>query len=438
MASKARQNAQLNGGIGYHYPWESAFSGAEVSPNTCSSTDPKCLWNHYYVTAGISYAIRMYHSMTRDRDYMVNTIYAGCDVSREVARFLANQAIYNPAHGRYDMNGITGPDEFHPNVNNNAFTLCAASLAIHWARYYSCICQRNERDEIPDEYIQKALYLNLPYDNVKRMHYQHEGFDASKDAPIKQADTIMLNYPLNWNYSADIMKNDLQYYELLITDRTPAMTWSWFTIGWKWVNEQSKMRSYFLKSYQDYIIQPFKIWTEYTERNPTDQAVGNVNFLPGMGAFLQSVIYGFAGFRVRPDRLEVFNPIPPPGATTITLTNFQYLGTNMTFTIAADKTTLKVTSTNVVLPLILRRNQTAAVEESLTAGATITIDKATSNGFFIYPSIAETCEHPRDYIYMPWGYSPWVQAAPPRFCRLTAAVKLFVLLLVVGGVVSRF
>jgi len=39
------------------------------------------------------------------------------------------------------------------------------------------------------------------------------------------------------------------------------MTWSWFTIGWKWVGEDSKMRSYFLKSYQDYIIQPFKVFS---------------------------------------------------------------------------------------------------------------------------------------------------------------------------------
>jgi len=82
---------------------------------------------------------------------------------------------------------------------------------------------------------------------------------TESNQPIKQADTIMLNYPLNWNYSVDIMKNDLEFYELKISDRTPAMTWSWFTIGWKWVNDDSKMRSYFLKSYQDYIVQPFKV-----------------------------------------------------------------------------------------------------------------------------------------------------------------------------------
>jgi hypothetical protein len=85
---------------------------------------------------------------------------------------------------------------------------------------------------------------------------------------------------------------------------------------------------------------------------------------------------------------------------------------------------IQVLKSNTILPLVLRRNVTGAVEESLTAGATISIDKSQSNGFFIYPKTAETCEFPRDYIYMPWGYSPWVQGAPPRFAPLTFTVTL--------------
>jgi len=104
------------------------------------------------------------------------------------------------------------------------------------------------------------------------------------------------------------------------------------------------------------------------ERNPTDQNVGNVNFLPGMGAFLQSIIYGFAGFRIRPDKLEIHNPTPPPGTSEIRLRNLYYLGTNMTFTITAETTTIRIMRTNPAQPLILRRNATGAVEESLNAG----------------------------------------------------------------------
>jgi len=87
-----------------------------------------------------------------------------------------------------------------------------------------------------------------------------------------------------------------------------------------------------------------------------------------MGAFLQSIIYGFAGFRIRPDKLEIQNPTPPPGSTEIHLINFYYRGTNMTFIITADTTTIRILKTNATQQLILRRNATGAVEESITEG----------------------------------------------------------------------
>ena len=105
-APQAELNAGLYGGVGYHYPWESGTSGAEVTPEACPAENPRCHWNRLFVTAGVSYAIRLYYSMTRDYDYMINTLYDGCVVSMNIAKFLANQAVYNPEQGRYDINGM--------------------------------------------------------------------------------------------------------------------------------------------------------------------------------------------------------------------------------------------------------------------------------------------------------------------------------------------
>ena len=79
------------------------------------------------------------------------------------------------------------------------------------------------------------------------------------DRPIKQADTILMTYPLHWNMSHDIMKNDLDFYESIMDDNTPAMTWSFFAVGYKVVKEELKMSSFFAQSYQDYIQDPFKV-----------------------------------------------------------------------------------------------------------------------------------------------------------------------------------
>ena len=110
-----------------------------------------------------------------------------------------------------------------------------------------------------------------------------------------------LGWPLNWNTSNsnEIWRNDLEFYEPLTSHRTPAMSHSFFTVGWKRIGEDNKAGSSFLKSYKDYLKKQFNIWSEYIEDLSTPQDERAVNFLPGMGGFLQSLIYGFAGVRVR-------------------------------------------------------------------------------------------------------------------------------------------
>lgn len=73
--------------------------------------------------------------------------------------------------------GITGPDANHPNVSNDIFTMVSVSLGLHWARYYSCLCQRSEIEEVPESIVDTALYLRLPFDYTRRTHGQFKGFN---------------------------------------------------------------------------------------------------------------------------------------------------------------------------------------------------------------------------------------------------------------------
>ena len=99
-----------------------------------------------------------------------------------------------------------------------------------------------------------------------------------------------------------------------------------------------------------------------------DQNDGSVNFLPGMGAFLQSLVFGFAGIRIRPEMLEFHKPMLPPGATRMNLIHMNYLGSNMTIVIEGkSKVTLDIHEVGQY-PLILRRNNSAVAEENLPPG----------------------------------------------------------------------
>lgn len=43
--------------------------------------------------------------------------------------------------------------------------------------------------------------------------------------PVKQADTVMLGYPLGLQMPLEVRKNDLEVYEPVTDPNGPAMTW---------------------------------------------------------------------------------------------------------------------------------------------------------------------------------------------------------------------
>ena len=69
----------------------------------------------------------------------------------------------------------------------------------------------------------------------------------------------MMNQPMGWNYSLEILFKDLHYYKLLLEKNPSSMVLPWFVIGWKFTGEESEMKTMFQKSFQEYTIQPFKV-----------------------------------------------------------------------------------------------------------------------------------------------------------------------------------
>ncbi len=100
-SQEAKEYADEIGAEGYRFPWESALSGFDVTPDGC----PACKERAIHVSGAVAWAIRQYYTATRDRDYMTNPDYNGCDMTREIAKFYASLAKYNSSKGRYDIDG---------------------------------------------------------------------------------------------------------------------------------------------------------------------------------------------------------------------------------------------------------------------------------------------------------------------------------------------
>ena len=59
--------------------------------------------------------------------------------------------------------------------------------------------------------------------------------------------------------------------------------------------------------------------------NEAQNHQGAFNFITGMGGFLQSILFGYAGLRLTIEKLTA-NPIMPPGISNFTLKGLDYLG----------------------------------------------------------------------------------------------------------------
>lgn len=130
--SQARIAARQAGYQGAMYPWQSGSDGREESQvvhlNPSSGRwipDHSALQRH--VNIAIAYTVWQYYQATLDTDFL--SLY-GAEMIVDIARFWASATTYNPEHGRYEIRGVMGPDEYHesypdsktPGLDNNAYT----------------------------------------------------------------------------------------------------------------------------------------------------------------------------------------------------------------------------------------------------------------------------------------------------------------------------
>ncbi|WP_225031008.1 glycosyl hydrolase family 65 protein [Paraburkholderia sp. XV] len=140
----ARRAASSNGLRGALYPWRSATTGDEETPDFRYNPldghwmrDNTHLERH--VGASIAWNIVHYVRMSGDDVYLRTY---GAEMMVEIARMWASLSKLNATSGRYDIGGVIGPDEYHdgypgaaaPGLLNNAYTNVMAMWTLRSAR----------------------------------------------------------------------------------------------------------------------------------------------------------------------------------------------------------------------------------------------------------------------------------------------------------------
>lgn len=166
---------------------------------------------------------------------------------------------------------VLPPDEdAQPFRNNSVYTNVIAALSIQLAQYISGITNKT----VPQQWLDVASNLYFPFDNSSQTYLEYEGFQLSKrllllstlfifvsldKTIIKQADVVLLDFPLMWPMSDEVKRNDLLAYEAVTRSDGPAMTWSMHSIGFLELGDYDKADQNFRRSYAAYVRPPFNV-----------------------------------------------------------------------------------------------------------------------------------------------------------------------------------
>ncbi len=137
---EARQRARSAGYEGAMFPWQSAATGREETPSQFfNPRSGRWMADHSsrqrHVSLAIAYNVWTYYQATGDTEFL---LHFGAELMIEIARFWASIATWNSSRGRYGIEGVMGPDEFHDGppdgpgagLANNAYTNVMASWVL--------------------------------------------------------------------------------------------------------------------------------------------------------------------------------------------------------------------------------------------------------------------------------------------------------------------
>lgn len=199
--AKAKELAEAEGYKGAKFAWESADTGEEETPEWSRDFDKTVIKIHtheqeHHITADIAYAVYKYYIATGDSDFMKQY---GYEMIFECARFWASRVECDKRKKKCNIKNIIGPDEFHRNVNNNAFTnmmakwnlLVAYKLFLEIRKNVSLSKKLKEKLNLKKEEVSEwkkiasQIKINM---NKKSVIEQFDGYFKLKKVSLTQTD----------------------------------------------------------------------------------------------------------------------------------------------------------------------------------------------------------------------------------------------------------
>jgi maltose phosphorylase len=280
----------------------------------------------------IAYGIFNYIRYTGDEKYLSEF---GWDVLLGIARFWSQRVHWSKARQQYVMHGVTGPNEYENNVNNNWYT----SYFAKWCLQYTIEAMELLKSQCPDAYGAKvARYafdetteVNRWKDIIDNMYLgqlegteiriQHDGFMDKELAPasalseserpinqhwswdrilrscyIKQADVLQGLYFFEDHFSKEVIRENFDFYEPMTVHESSLSPCVHSILAALLGHED--------KAYEMYMR------TSRLDLDDYNHEAHEGLHITSMAGTWMSIVQGFGGMRVNNGQLT-FNPILP-------------------------------------------------------------------------------------------------------------------------------
>ncbi|MEB3376460.1 glycoside hydrolase family 65 protein [Pediococcus pentosaceus] len=311
---------QLDGA--YHNAKQQGLKGALFPMVTFDGIECHNEWEitfeEIHRNGDIAFAIYNYTRYTGDTSYVLNE---GSKVLTEISRFWADRVHYSQRNKNYMIHGVTGPDEYENNVDNNWYT----NILAQWTLKYTLQILKevspeqakklNVSEDEKKHWQDIVDNMYLPYDKDLNIFVQHDGFLDKDLKPVSEIPADQL--PLNQNWSWDkilrspyIKQGDvLQGIWDFIDDFTPEQKKSNFDFYEQYTVHESSLSPAIYSvlaadlHYEEKAVELYERTARLDLDNYNNDTVDGLHITAMTGGWI-AVVQGFAGMRVRDGKLH--------------------------------------------------------------------------------------------------------------------------------------
>ena len=268
----------------------------------------------------IAFAIYNYVRYTGDSDYIKDY---GIEVLIGIARFWAQRVSFSAEKEKYVILGVTGPNEYENNVNNNFYTNYIAAWCLRYAaeQVNNTHTAYASTDECK-QWLHIADNIYLPYSEKYGIYLQQDGFLDKELKPttalspqerpinqhwswdrilrspyIKQADTLQGFYFFQNHFSKEALQKHYDFY-------------SQFTVH---ESSLSPCVHSILAAKLGMIDEAYQLYlrTARLDLDDYNKEVHEGLHITSMAGTWLSIVEGFGGLQVEADKLTFAPQIPP-------------------------------------------------------------------------------------------------------------------------------